>query len=136
MTRNIEGTIEEILDKQAANGPYRLVRIDGEGYFDFDGMAANAKVKGGDTVRLRATEGQWPKIRKIHRIGEPEPHAGRVPSDQPNGKDAQIVRMSCLRSAAELLAATNEPPEAKRDKALALAEEMVAWVNNGHSKET
>jgi len=137
MTKEIEGTVQEILDRQTDNGDsFRVVRLDdGEGYFDWKGRVAKSGVKEGDTVKLEVTQAKYPRIRRIERVDKGNSDVVAQADHEANGRDVLITRMSCLRSATRLLAGSDEPVEAKRDKALALAEEMVAWVNNGHGEK-
>ncbi len=136
MTQEIEGTVESVLARQSAHGDiFKVVRVDGEGYFDWDGKVAKTGVKEGDEVKLRVSDGDFPRIRSIHRNGVAKPNGQNQPVHKPNGKDDQIVRMSCLRTAAQVLGDLDEPLEARREKVLAMADEMAKWVNNGSNAE-
>jgi len=135
MTKEVEGTVQKILSKQTDKGEsFRVIRLnDGEGYFDWNGYIAKSGVKQGDAVKLKVKEGEFPRIESIQIVAREDFNGLSENVPELNGKDALIVRMSCLRSAAELLAGVDETAEKKRDKVLALAEAMVAWVSNGHN---
>jgi len=136
MTKHIEGQIERIIEKQAAQGgTFRVVRIDGDGYFDWNGHVAEAGVKEGDTVKLRVSDDQYPKVQGIEKLGDGGHEIAPQNNGKTNGRDLPIARMSCLRSAAELLADLDEPPEKRQSKVIAMAAEMEKWVTNGSDED-
>ena len=138
----IEGTIQQILERKSAKGEsYRVIRVAGEGYFDWTGVAEEVGVKEGDTVKLKVNGGEFPRIRSIEKSGNAEEDSAQN-SDQSTDdapetdgqirpKDVLIVRMSCLRSATELLASLDADAEAKQQKVLTVAEAMTKWVSEG-----
>ena len=127
-----EGVVEQLLDKVSDKvGPYKLVRIAGNGYFDFNGKIAKSGIREGDSVSLKASVEQFPKIRNIQKTESSEAAAAPTGGGKTSDREMAIIRLSCLRSAAMLMADSDEPIEAKQEKALAMAETMVAWITNG-----
>ena len=134
--KNISGTVDNVIEKQSAEGGrYHVLRIEGEGYFDWQGHASEAAVKEGDAVKLTVSDGEFPRIQKIECVENGNGSQAREDSTPPSTKDLLIVRMSCLRSAAELLSSVDGPAAKKEKKLMALAAEMAKWVTNGHDKE-
>ncbi len=129
---DVEGVVDQVIDKKDRKGQtYKLVRIGGEGYFDWNGKVANASITEGDSVRLRATEEEFSKIQSIEKNESKEPDTVTANQDsKTNGRERNIIRISCLRSAAMLMANSEEQVEAKQEKVLAMAQAMAAWVTN------
>ena len=70
MAREVIGKVQDVLDKATDKGKrYVVVRIDGEGYFDWKGLVAGNQVKVGDNVRLRVSNDRWPRIYSLAKLG-------------------------------------------------------------------
>jgi len=105
MAREVVGVVQDILDKATEKGQeYLVLRIEDEGYFDWKGLVAQKQVKVGDKVRLRVSDGQFPRIYDLEKVGDAEfkkaqAHGGTVPSARTGSREL-ITRLSCIRSAA------------------------------------
>ena len=134
MAREVVGVVQEILDKATEKGQeYLVLRIEGEGYFDWKGLVAQKQVKAGDKVRLRAGEGQYPRIYSVEKLGDAEfnkarAEIGTVPSARTGSRDEFIARLSCARTASMALSVVDMPVKEKVKELFHLAEELEKWV--------
>lgn len=140
LTDQVEGEVEKILEGETRNGDgYLVVRICGQGYFDWHELSEKEGVHVGDCVRVDFEPGQWPRIQKIEKISEGENAGASGPGasalERAERREGRIVRLSCLRTAAELLSQSDLGYEDKKAEVLVLAEEMAAWVKAGESEE-
>ena len=117
-----KGRIENIWENEKRNGePYWVVAINGERYSAFDEELIR-NLRAGDDV-----EYDWKKAGKYKNLAA----LSRVESDgAPAGKGNQVsgVRLSCLRSATELLAHCELDDDRRGDTALELARRFEGYV--------
>jgi len=135
MAKEIVGAVQEMLDKTSDKGEeYVVIRIDGEGYFDWKGFAAKSQVKPGDAVRLRVSDGKWPRVYGLEKIDDgdfdtAQGTAKTTPSARAGSRDEFISRLSCARTASLALSVVQMPVEEKVKELFHLAEELEKWVN-------
>lgn len=121
-TKEVVGLVQFTRDKQT----YHLVRIDNEGYFAYRNevrdLIRKGRVPDGARVRLKVTEGDYPKILELTVLGQQELGNGPAPeAEQPkplppqNGapstkqltsqelKDLQIAKAVALKAAIDTL---------------------------------
>jgi len=141
MAREVVGVIQEILEKATEKGQeYLVLRIEGEGYFDWKGLVAQKQVKVGDKVRLRVSDGQFPRIYDLEKLGDAEfkkaqAQGGSVPSAGTGSRDEFIARLSCARSASLALSVVDMPVKEKVKELFHLAEELEKWVKRPAAEE-
>lgn len=69
MAREVVGVVRDILDTATDRGKeYVVLRIDKEGYFDWNGLTAKKHVKQGDGVCLRVGGGRWPGVYDLEKL--------------------------------------------------------------------
>jgi len=132
MAKEVQGQVQEILDKVTDKGQeYLVLRIEGEGYFDWKGLVAQQQVKTGDVVRLRVSDGRFPRIYDLEKIGDREFKPAQAPSAalaRTGSRDEFISRLSCLRSASLAVGIEQMPIEKKIKELFQLAEALEKWV--------
>ena len=120
-----QGTIEKIWENETRDGkPYWVLKIDGERYSAFDEDAIGVLHEGDHVGFQWKQAGKYRNLAAIKRCRAN--NAGSA-----NGYDHQlsIVRMSCLKSASELLASYQKvPPERRVDMALEWARRFEEYV--------
>jgi len=135
MAREVVGVVQDILDRATEKGQeYLVLRIEGEGYFDWKGLVAQKQVKVGDKVRLRVSDGQFPRIYDLEKIGDAEfkkaqAQAGTAPLARTGSRDEFITRLSCARTASLALSVVQMPVKEKVKELFDLADELEKWVN-------
>ena len=141
MAREVVGVVQELLDKATEKGQeYVVLRMGGEGFFDWKGLVAQKQVKAGDGVRLRVGEGQYPRVYDLEKLPEAEfkkaqAQAPTMPPVRTGSRDEFITRLSCLRSASLALSVVQMPVEEKVKELLHLAEELEKWVKRPSGAE-
>jgi len=134
MAKEVVGVVQDILDKATEKGQeYVVLRIEGEGYFDWKGLAAQNHVKPEDKVRLRVGDGQYPRIYDLEKLGDAEfkkaqAQAERPPTARTGSRDELITRLSCARTASLALSVVQMPVKEKVKELFELAEELEKWV--------
>ena len=127
----VTGRIESIDEKQAKNGgSYLVVNLEGydQGFFDWQNHVGAAEVDVGDSVRIEHSDGKFPRIRRLEKIDEDEVKPPPATARRVNGKEQRIVRLSCLKTAVELLSQSELEYETRELQVVELAERMEAWV--------
>ena len=134
MAREVVGVVQDILDKATEKGQeYLVLRIEGEGYFDWKNLAAQNQVKAGDTVRLRVSDGRFPRVYELEKLGDAESkraqaQTGTAPPARTGSRDEFITRLSCARTASLALSVMQMPVKEKVEELFHLAEELEKWV--------
>jgi len=110
----MKGTIEKIWENQRKDGEkYWVLAIDGQRYSVWE-ESLLAGLNPGDAVDFSyTTSGRYKKITRMARAEELQEKRSR-----------EIVRMSCIRSAAELVANSEDSPEKKAELVLKLARQF------------
>ena len=89
----------------------------------------------GDRVRLRVSDGQWPRVYDLEKLPQ-KPAKGKTASDQGKTpvspgmqkREETITRLSCIRTAAVALSHTEMPVEQREKNLLELATKLEKWV--------
>lgn len=141
MAREVVGVVQDILDKATGKGQeYLVLRIEGEGYFDWKGLVAQKQVKAGDKVRLRVSDGQFPRIYDLEKVPDAEfkkaqAQAPTVPVARTGSRDEFITRLSCARTASMALSVMDMSAKEKVKELFHLAEELEKWVKRPAREE-
>ena len=125
----MRGTIEQIWENSSRKGQkYLTVQVGGERYSVWDDKYFS-KLQEGVTIDYDFRQsGNFKNMIDI----EPVNGNGNVqPQYAPNGKDRQIARMSCLKSASEILAPVQLDPDAKKDLTIETARFFERYVFEG-----
>lgn len=131
----MQGTVNRIWHNRREDGSeYWVVSIDGQRYSTWDGdMLAN--VHQGDSVEFAfARSGHFRNLTAL----KPVQPAAFVTADtlQISAESLRIVRMNCLRTAAEMLKDTTYLPEQKVALAIEMAAKLEGHVLNPLTKCT
>lgn len=122
----MKGTIEEVWQNESRNGQkYLTVQVNGERYSVWDAKYFDQLEQG---VRIEGEvkqSGKFKHLAELRVLGDLE----EAPSYRFNGsKDAQIARMSCLKSASEIVAPIYLDVKAKRDLVVETAKHFERYV--------
>ena len=107
----MKGIIEQIWENKSRNGQaYLTVQIDGERYGVWDTKYFDQLQVGGEIEYDFRQSGNFKNITDLRPLdGQPSaPY-------QPNHRDRQITRLSCLKSASEILAPVHLNVDSKRE---------------------
>jgi len=95
----MKGIIEQVWENESRNGqPYLTVQIDGERYSVWDTQYFDQLQEGAEIEYQFRQSGNFRNITEVAALTE----NNDVPMYQ-NGRDRQITRLSCLKSAAQIL---------------------------------
>lgn len=123
----MRGVIEQVWDNESRNGQqYRTVQIDGERYAVWDNKYFDMLQEGAAIDYELKQSGKFTHLTDIAPVDNGG--NGEFPPYQPNHKDRQIARMSCLKSASEILAPVQLEPEAKKRKVIDTARFFERYV--------
>ena len=124
----MKGVVDKVWENKTDDGkPYFVLKIGGEKYSVWDKKYMDGIEEGSMVEYESAQSGKFKKITDMKKI-DLEPGiapAERKPRDR-NGQE--IVRMSCIRSAAALVADFGAPPEEKAEITLGLARRFEKYV--------
>ena len=124
----MKGVVDKVWENKTDDGkPYFVLKIGGEKYSIWDKKYMDGIEEGSMVEYESAQSGKFKKITDMKKI-DLEPGIdppGRRSRDR-NGQE--IVRMSCIRSAAALVADFGAPPEEKADITLGLARKFEKYV--------
>jgi len=124
----MKGIIDKIWKNKTDDGkPYFVLKIEGEKYSVWDNKYMEGLDEGAAVEYESTQSGKFKKItdmRKIELEARFEPPERK--SRDRNGEE--IVRMSCIRSAAALVADFGAPPEEKAEITLGLARKFEKYV--------
>lgn len=128
-----KGRIEKIWENQTRKGkPYWVLSVAGERYSLFDEDAAT-RIREGDEIELEWRQsGQY---RNVVSILPTKSNSDDGRSSRTYDRQDCITRMSCLRSASELLAYQQIPPERKLELALEYAKRFEDYVTGAEDSE-
>lgn len=127
----MKGRVEGIWQNKDRRGrDFWILDVAGEQYSVWDRKFIQDLVQGDEIELLWTEAGRYKNVTKIVRLGtQPNGHAPPptpIPSVDP--KSLQIIRMSCLRSAADLLARSSLIPETKKQRTLEIAKDFEEYV--------
>jgi hypothetical protein len=130
----MKGTIERLWQNESKKGqPYLTVQIAGERYNVWDSECFE-RLKEGDQIEYRLQEsGNFRHLTDIRPAGAQKgPQPGGDDGDgnprPANDRDTQIRRMSCLKSASEILGAYPIDVDVKAERTVDLARRFERYV--------
>ena len=124
----MKGVVDKVWENKTDDGkPYFVLKIGGEKYSVWDKKYMDGIEEGSMVEYESAQSGKFKKITDMKKIdlGPGIDPPVRKPRDR-NGQE--IVRMSCIRSAAALVADFGAPPEEKAEITLGLARRFEKYV--------
>ena len=123
----MRGIIEQVWHNESKNGQqYVTVQIEGERYSVWDNKYFDQLQEGADIEYDFRQSGNFKNITEIQGPAQTEPGPGPLYS---NGRDRQITRLSCLKSAARILGPAPIDPDAKRDLVIDTARVFERYVS-------
>ncbi len=122
----MRGIIEQVWENESRNGQkYLTVQIDGERYSVWDTKYFDQLREGVEVEYEFRQSGNFKNITQVRDPGE----QNEAPAYH-NHRDRQITRLSCLKSAAEILAPAQLDPDAKRDLVIETAKVFERYVGD------
>ena len=120
----MKGIIEQIWENESKNGQqYLTVQIDGERYSVWDDKHFDQLQEGAEIEYEFRQSGNFKNITEV---------SGLTHNDEPplyhNDRDRQITRLSCLKSAAQILAPAQVAPDTKRELVIDTARVFERYV--------
>jgi len=123
----MRGIIDQVWENESRNGQkYLTVQIDGERYSVWDTDYFDTLAPGATIDYETKQSGNFKHLTDIQQVDSHE-----LPPYQPNNKDRQITRMSCLKSASEIMAPVQLDPNTKREKVIETARYFERYVFEG-----
>lgn len=120
----MKGKVEKIWENDKNGTKYWVLEIGGQRYSVWDSKYVDGLTEGA------TVEYEWKKSGNFRKITGLTPLEEGLPSWN-NEKNRQIVRMSCLRSAVEIINGLDQKPQGKANLALDLAKRFEKYVLNG-----
>ncbi|MEW6664135.1 MAG: hypothetical protein AB1512_02795 [Thermodesulfobacteriota bacterium] len=121
----MQGTVEKIWQNETKEKkPYSVVEIGGEKYSVWDPKLMEGLAEGSRIDYEWKKSGDFRKITALSALGQ----AGELDPYHGDRKSREIVRMSCLKSAAEILYGVFIDPDVKTGKAIEIAREFERYV--------
>jgi len=122
----MKGTVEQVWENESRTGQkYLTVQIDGERYSVWDQKYFDQLREGVEIEYEFRQSGNFKNITEVRdRAHKDEPPAYQ------NHRDRQITRLSCLKSAAEILAPAQLDPQIKRDLVIDTAKVFERYVSD------
>ena len=122
----MQGTVEKIWENETNdNRKYHVLEVGGEKYSVWDSKLMEGLEEGS------IIEYEWKKSGDFKKITDLRSLNGGQELDQPykkNSKQMEIIRMSCLKSASEILHGLYIDPDVKTKKAVEIAKEFEKYV--------
>ncbi len=123
----MKGTIEQVFENESKNGQhYMTVQIGGERYSVWDPKYFDHMQQGSEIDYEFRQSGNFRNITEVHAPQQTEP-TENGPTYH-NGRDRQITRLSCLKSAAEIISPAQLTPDTKRDLVIETARVFERYV--------
>lgn len=120
----MRGTIEQVWENESRNSQqYLTVQIDGERYSVWDTEYFDQLQEGAVIEYEFRQSGNFKNITEVYSPTQNE----AAPLYQ-NSRDRQITRLSCLKSAAEIIAPAQFEPDTKRDLVIETARVFERYV--------
>ena len=125
----MRGIIEQVWENSSKKGQkYLTVQVGGERYSVWDDKYFDALQEG---ITIDYDFRQSGNFKNMTDIQTVDGNGNGRPQYAPNGKDRQIARMSCLKSASEILAPVQLDPDAKKDLTIETARFFERYVFEG-----
>ena len=123
----MRGTVEQVWENESRNGQaYLTVQIDGERYSVWDAKYFDQFQQGAEVDYDFRQSGNFKNITEVN--GPTDPQAAEEQPMYNDHRDRQITRLSCLKSAAGILAPAQLDPDAKRDLVIDTARVFERYV--------
>jgi len=123
----MKGTVEQVWENESKGGQkYLTVQIGGERYSIWDKKYFDLFQEGTQVEYEFRQSGNFRNITDAHGSNGPSGD-GDTPAYH-NDRDRQITRLSCLKSAAEILAPAQMDPDAKRELVIDTARVFERYV--------
>ena len=127
----MRGMIEQVWENESRKGQkYLTVQVGGERYSVWDDKYFGVLQEGATIDYDFRQSGNFKNMTDIEPANG-NSNANGLPRYQTNGKDRQIARMSCLKSASEILAPVQLDPDAKKDLTIETARFFERYVFEG-----
>ena len=121
----MRGVVEQVWENESRNGqPYLTVQINGERYTVWDTKYFDQLREGAEIEYEFRQSGNFKNITEVR-----SPSEEQQPQTYQNDRDRQITRLSCLKSAAEILAPAQLDPDTKRQLVIDTARVFERYVN-------
>ena len=125
----MRGKIERIWENQTKNGEkYWVLSISGKNYSVWDSSVIEGLSEGAEVEYEFKRSGKYNKITDLKVIQEPAQSGQTQTQDT---RELRIIRMSCLKSAVELISDYRSEPERKIGKALEISKRFERYVLSG-----
>ena len=129
----MRGMIEQVWENESRKGQkYLTVQVGGERYSVWDDKYFSVLQEGATIDYDFRQSGNFKNMTDIEPANG-NSNANGLPRYQTNGKDRQIARMSCLKSASEILAPVQLDPDAKKDLTIETARFFERYVFEGEA---
>jgi len=124
----MRGVIDQVWENESRNGQsYLTVQMtDGERYSVWDSKYFDVLAPGATIDYDIKQSGNFKHLTDIEQVDNHE-----LPPYQPINKEKQIARMSCLKSASEILAPVQLDPDSKREMVIDTARYFERYVFEG-----
>ena len=124
----MKGVVEQVWDNESRNGQrYLTVQIGGERYSVWDTKYFDQLRQGAEIEYEFRESGNFKNITELRDPGQ-KTEAQAQPQPYSNHRDRQITMLSCLKSAAEILAPAQIDPDVKRDLVIQTAKVFERYV--------
>jgi len=117
----VQGKVNKIWENESKDGrKYWVLSIDGKRYSVWDEDYIKGLDEGSFVEYSCKKSGRYNNITDLKKINTDDSYLNR--------KDEQIIRMSCLKSASELLMGIEMEPDKKADIAIGIARKFQKYV--------
>lgn len=125
----MRGVIDQVWENESRNGQkYLTVQMtDGERYSVWDDKYFDVLAPGTTIDYETKQSGNFKHLTDVEQVN----NNNEFPPYQPNHKDRQITRMSCLKSASEIMASVQLDPDTKREMVIDTARYFERYVFEG-----
>ncbi len=124
----MKGIIDKIWEnKTKGNKPYWVLSINGDNYSVWDKKYLEGIQEGSSVEYEWRPSGDYRKVTDLKKI-EMEPGFERA--GKSNGRDQQIIRMSCVKSAVVLASNSDKLPKDKAEMTLGIARQFEKYVTD------
>ena len=125
----MKGLIDKLLEREDRKGRrYLVLEIGGERYSLWDEDMMDGLGEG------RMIEYEWKQSGKYKNLTNVKAVPGYISSRSSEERDMDMIRMSCLKSAASLLAPSDLPPEKKGGLTLELAKQFERYIKKNRNE--
>jgi len=129
----MKGIIDKIWENKTKEGKrYWVLNIGGENYSVWDKRHMEGLQEGIAVDYDWSQSGDFRKVTGIRKLDAP-PYLD--PEDRIDGRSQQIVRMSCIKSAAALVSSAEADPDEKGEITIGIARKFEKYVVEGNGEE-